>query len=299
MVYCSQMEGERDTMRSEREMLDLILTVARGDERVRAVWLNGSRTNPNAAEDPWRDYDVVFAVTETTSFRNDPDWACRFGTPAIVQEPDYMDAVRGDAIDLDQRYAWLMLFRDGNRIDLTVLRLDAALEQYGTDSLTRPLLDKDGILPPIPASSDRSYWIQAPTAEEYDACVNEFWWCLNNTAKGLRRHQLPYAMWMTYSVIHPQLVRMCEWYIGAQHGFALSTGSHGKYFEKYMAPEEYRDFCDTYASGSEADLWRAVFVMCRLFGTLARKTAGMLRLVYRQDWETGALGCLWEMERGR
>ncbi len=31
-------------MRSEQEMLDLILTTAREDERIRAVIMNGSRT---------------------------------------------------------------------------------------------------------------------------------------------------------------------------------------------------------------------------------------------------------------
>ena len=286
-------------MRSEREMMELILGIARGDERVRAVWMNGSRTNPNVEKDPWRDYDVVFAVTETESFRNDPDWTCRFGTPAIVQEPDVMDAENGKPADLDRRNAWLMLFRDGNRIDLTLLRLDAALEQYGTDSLTEPLLDKDGILKPLPPSSDRSYRVPRPTAAGFDACVNEFWWCLNNVAKGLRRHQLPYVMWMTYSVIHPQLVKMCVWYIGAQHGFSVSTGSHGKYFEKYLTAEEYSEFLAAYAAGNEEDLRRAVFVMCGLFGRLARKTAAMLDLVYRSDWERGSLEYLWKMEQNK
>ena len=46
-------------MRSEEEMMNLILQVAKDDERVRAVYLNGSRTNPNAPKDRFQDYDVV------------------------------------------------------------------------------------------------------------------------------------------------------------------------------------------------------------------------------------------------
>ena len=53
------------TMRSEDEMMKLILQVAEDDERVRAVYLNGSRTNPNAPKDCFQDYDVVYVVTET------------------------------------------------------------------------------------------------------------------------------------------------------------------------------------------------------------------------------------------
>ena len=47
-------------MRSEEEMMHLILQVAKDDERVRAVYLNGSRTNPNAPKDRFQDYDVVY-----------------------------------------------------------------------------------------------------------------------------------------------------------------------------------------------------------------------------------------------
>lgn len=34
-------------MRSEKEMYDLILDIAKRDERIRAVYMNGSRANPN------------------------------------------------------------------------------------------------------------------------------------------------------------------------------------------------------------------------------------------------------------
>ena len=35
-------------MRTEKEMMELILSMAREDARIRAVYINGSRTNPNA-----------------------------------------------------------------------------------------------------------------------------------------------------------------------------------------------------------------------------------------------------------
>ena len=52
-------------MRSEKEMIDLILDTARKDERIRAVYMNGSRTNPNAPKDLFQDYDIVYVVRET------------------------------------------------------------------------------------------------------------------------------------------------------------------------------------------------------------------------------------------
>ena len=50
-------------MRTEQEMFDTILGFAKADDRVRAVYMNGSRTNPNVDKDKYRDYDVVFTVT--------------------------------------------------------------------------------------------------------------------------------------------------------------------------------------------------------------------------------------------
>jgi aminoglycoside 6-adenylyltransferase len=38
-------------MRSEKEMFDIILGIAKQDERIRAVYMNGSRTNLNALKD--------------------------------------------------------------------------------------------------------------------------------------------------------------------------------------------------------------------------------------------------------
>ena len=66
-------------MRTEKEMYDLILDIARNDERIRAVYLNGSRTNPNAPKDIFQDYDVVYVVTEMFPFIKDKDWIKCFG----------------------------------------------------------------------------------------------------------------------------------------------------------------------------------------------------------------------------
>ena len=38
-------------MRTEKEMMDLIITTAQNDDRIRAVYINGSRTNCNATKD--------------------------------------------------------------------------------------------------------------------------------------------------------------------------------------------------------------------------------------------------------
>lgn len=66
-------------MRTEAEMYELILNIARNDERIRAVYMNGSRTNPNVPKDIFQDYDLVYVVTDTSAFIEEKKWIDNFG----------------------------------------------------------------------------------------------------------------------------------------------------------------------------------------------------------------------------
>ena len=66
-------------MRSEKEMLDLIIKTAEEDPRVRAAYLEGSRVNPNVPKDIFQDYDVVYIVETNRPYRENKEWITRFG----------------------------------------------------------------------------------------------------------------------------------------------------------------------------------------------------------------------------
>ncbi len=281
-------------MRTEKEMFDLILGFAKTDERIRAVYMNGSRANPNVKKDPYQDYDIVYVVTETQSFLSDKSWISVFGDIAMVQEPDSNDLGWGQNADYSRKYAWLMLFTDGNRIDLTIAIKEAMLEEYVQDSLTVPLLDKDNILPPIPPSNDSGYWIKRATKSRYDGCCNEFWWCLNNVAKGIVRDQIPYAMRMYHEVVHIELDKMIEWYIGIRTNFSVSTGMWGKYFKKYLPADLYELYLKTYPDYE--GLWTAIFAACELFRTIAPMVGKCFGYGYNQSDDDNMMQYLFEMK---
>lgn len=52
-------------------MMNLILDFAKMDDRILAAYLKGSRTNPNVPLDIYRDFDIMYVVTETYSFIHD------------------------------------------------------------------------------------------------------------------------------------------------------------------------------------------------------------------------------------
>jgi len=267
-------------MRNEKEMFDLILGVAREDERIRAVYMNGSRTNSNAPKDIFQDYDIVYVVTETASFIKDEKWIDIFGELLILQEPDKIDKLLGMEMDFDRSYGYLMLFTDGNRIDLHIETKENMLEWYVKDSLTIPLLDKDNILPPIPSSSDINYHVKKPTEPMFMGCCNDFWWCLQNVAKGIWRDELPYAQQMFENVIRGRLDEMVSWWIGMNNDFQISAGKMGKYFKNYLPATYWEMYEKTYSDYHYDNLWNSVFVTCDLFRTLAEEVASNLFFTY-------------------
>lgn len=284
-------------MRTEQEMYDLILGVAEHDKRVRAVYMNGSRTNPNVVKDKYRDFDIVYVVRETESFLTEWDWISVFGKTAMVQEPDLNDLAWGMEQDFSCSYVWLMLFEDGNRMDLSIKTPACAMENYLSDTLCIKLLDKDGLLPEIPESNDSRYHVRKPSKAQYESCCNEFFWCLNNVAKGIVRDQMPYAWRMYHQVVHVELETIAEWYIAAEHDFSVSTGMWGKYFKKCLSKELYEMYCATYSGTDYSDLWRAIFAGCDLFRSLAVKVGTHLGYVYNEKDEKGMMRYLEMMKR--
>lgn len=155
------------------------------------------------------------------------------------------------------------------------------------DKLTLILLDKDGLLPQIPEPSDEDYYIQKPTESCFLACCNEFWWCLNNVAKGIAKDELSYIKYMPDSVVRSELHTIMNWYIGSQKGFNLSVGKFGKYFKKYLSDELFQCYCQTYSGYDYEEIWVSIFIMCDLFHTHAFSAAKYFGYTYRQHEEDG------------
>ena len=270
-------------MRSEKEMMDLIIGVAQADERIRAAVMAGSRANPNAPKDKYQDYDVTYYVKDVTPFYNNCEWVKEhFGEPLIMQLPEAMTLPLLPP-EGDGHFTYLVIFKDGNRIDLSF-----DFRPYVDDGEPAiVLLDKDGSLPPLPAPSDRIWHIQPATVKFYADCCNEFWWCLNNVAKGIARDELPYAMRMFNVYVRDMLDEMIRWYIGMQTGFSVSTGKMGKYFKKFLPSDLYEMYVKTYPDGDYGNFWSAIFTACDLFRTIAIQVAGHFGFTYNQSEEEG------------
>lgn len=276
-------------MRSEAQVYRLLLDTAQADSRILAVYMNGSRTNPNVAKDIFQDYDIVYVVSETAPFIEDKHWIERFGTILYMQYPDESPDYESDKENL---YGWLMQFDDGNRIDLHVESVPHAIAHIGDDRLCRILLDKQQLLPHIPEATDADYYVTKPSEAQFQACCNEFWWCTNNLAKGLWRCEMPYVQDMANFVVRKQLEQMLSWKAGIIGNFQISVGKSGKYLYRWIGDTEYACYLDTWFGNSPAYAWDAVLRMCGLFERTSLYVAEKLSYTYLAEEGRAAMSFL-------
>lgn len=275
-------------MRTEQEMYQLILDTAQNDPRVRLVALNGSRANPQAPRDAFQDFDVVYFVTDMAPFLADPSWIDVFGERLILQTPE--DGVLFPP-SLGGAYTYLMLFADGNRIDLMLRTLDMLEGYLREDTQTVILLDKDGRCPPLPPPSDRCHWVKRPSREAFWACCNEFWWLSPYVLKGICRGEILYAAEHLHA-LRGELVRMFGWQVGCQTGFSMSVGKCGKYLEQYLPPATWQALLKTYRCDSYPACRQSLSDLGRLFSQAARAVAAALGYPYREEEEQRVAGYL-------
>ena len=189
-----------------------------------------------------------------------------------------MDALRGETVDFDECFGWLVQFADGNRLDLHVEPVGR--NHFTEDKLCRILLDKDGILTGMTEPSDVDYRVKKPSEGEFLAVCNEFWWCTNNVAKGLWRKEIPYVQDMLNFYVRPELKRLLEWKVGILTDFTVSCGKSGKYMYCWLPADVWERYLKTWC-GTEIDaIWDAVFLMCDLFFETAAEVSGRLGFAY-------------------
>lgn len=267
-------------MRTPDEIIELVLNIARNDENIRAVMMTGSRANPDCPVDIYQDFDIVYFVRNVSVYWDNMQWIEeQFGKPALVQKPESMQLIPPDG---DGNYAYLMIFPDGNRIDLQITR--CSYDDDGEPSII--LLDKDNALPELEIRDD-FWYVRRPDQKLFSDCCNEFHWCLNNVSKGIAREELSYTMEQLNHYVRDMLIQMLAWYVGTQHDFSVSVGKNGKYLKKLLPFEIYLKFTQTYSDASYEHIWEAAFEMLHLFGNVARDVAEQLGFLYDEEEEKG------------
>ena len=167
-------------MRTNQEILGLILETAK-KLQVDAVALSGSRTNQKVQTDEFQDYDLVYVVDDIDNLTSDLSWLDQFGTRNIEQHNI-----------LGHRCLYLMLFEDGNRIDLILCPKGHINEWVDSEAGFTVLVDEKDLFESYSPSPQR-FWISPASKTDFEKSCNEFWWVSAYVVKGIYRKQVIYA----------------------------------------------------------------------------------------------------------
>jgi aminoglycoside 6-adenylyltransferase len=277
-------------MRSANEIQKLIIAIAKSDDKIRAVLLNGSRANSNIQSDTFQDFDIVYIVRNFESFVNNHSWTNCFGEKLISQLPDEMTLGKDDNDNKETiGFSYLMLFTDRNRIDLTLFPIENLTTDFALDSLTIVWLDKDKLFSHVPNSTDTDYHIKKPSEKCFLETCNEFWWVSAYIAKGLLRNEITYAKEMLETVVRPMFMKIIEWFIGTQTNFSVSFGKGGRFMKQYLSTVQYHKILTTYSDHQLESNWKSLFIMTELFGAFATIVADKLSFTYNTTEEQNVM----------
>ena len=256
-------------MRTDQEMLELILGTAK-KLQVDAVALSGSRTDTKAPKDEFQDYDVVYVVDDLDTLTSDLAWLDQFGTRIIEQHNI-----------LGNRRLYLMLFEDGNRIDLTLCPKDHIQEWVESEADFTVQEDPKGLFVPHSPSPER-FWTSPASETDFEKTCNEFWWVSAYVVKGICRKQVIYATDHLYGICQQELLKILAWQVARDRG-VVDIGKNYKYLFNYLPVEKEKEFSNLLDFSSLDKITQSLFATMQLFHQEAQYLAQKMGFKYEKE----------------
>ena len=255
--------------RSEAQMLRLISQTAK-TLQVEAVAMSGSRTDTKAPKDEFQDYDVVYVVDDLDNLTSDLSGLDQFGNCLIEQYNV-----------LGNRRLYLMLFEDGNRIDLTLCPKDHIQEWVDSEADYTVLKDEKGLFDSYTTSPQR-YWTSPASPTDFEKACNEFWWVSAYVVKGICRNQLIYATDHLYGICQQELLKVLAWQVASDKG-TVDVGKNYKYLFNYLPAEKEKGFSALLDFSSKEKITQSLFATMQLFHQEAQSLAHKMGFDYKKD----------------
>lgn len=256
-------------MRTETEMIDVILKTAE-TLQVAAVAMSGSRTDTKASKDEFQDYDLVYVVDDIDNLTSDLSWLDQFGKRIIEQE-----------VGLGQRRLYLMLFEDGNRIDLTLCPKQQIQEWVDSEADYTVFKDDKGLFESYPPSPKR-YWTNPASQTDFEKSCNEFWWVSAYVVKGICRKQVIYTTDHLYGICQQELLKLLAWQVAADKE-KVDIGKNYKYLFNYLPTEKEKEFSNLLDFSSIDKITQSLFATMELFHQEAQFLAHKMGFDYDKE----------------
>lgn len=253
-------------------ILEKFIIYAQTHDFIQQVGQEGSANNPQVQPDDWQDYDLTYFCTDITAF-SFADWSQQFGEPVIYQHFNQNDLFGQSSLPWR---TYLVRFSGKLRIDLKIAPVADREAYLAAESLNTIIWDRAQKIKRR-HTSDRTFWLTAPTPKDFANCLNNFYWCAGNVVKGLARQNLLYANEMMRATCQEELLKLLNWQVLLQKQQPYNPGAFNKFLPQYLSAKQQQKLAQTYRQDSLAATGKALNTAIQLVSQAAEE------LVQSQD----------------
>ncbi|MFB9768850.1 aminoglycoside 6-adenylyltransferase [Lactiplantibacillus modestisalitolerans] len=221
-----------------------LMEYGRAQSWVRAIGTEGSRNDPQARSDAWQDIDMTYFTTDVTQFDFE-DWCQTFGKPLMCQH------LVGQNLFNSEGHQWdVHLVQLGGlaRIDLKIAPISVMRTYLAADSLNTINWSRNSVA--LTRQPDNhTHWVGTPDQAQFDAALNEFYWCAGNVVKCLARRQVMAANEINNRNVRPELLRLLAWNAAIPLKGRFDPGSEYRYLGARLPRVIQRQIMATYQQG--------------------------------------------------
>jgi aminoglycoside 6-adenylyltransferase len=184
-------------------------------------------------------------------------------------------------------YTRLVIFEGGIKVDFALYPLALLGHVKSRWKQCEILVDKDGVVDSTIVFPQKDH--HPPTAEEFFAVVNNFWFEVYHVAKYLKRGDLwlvKFRDWATKEFLLPML----EWTAKSRQGWDYDTRYMGKHMGEWLDDETWETLNGIFGRFDEEDSRRALLATAALFRRLGREVAVGLGVDYPEGVELNMMG---------
>ena len=261
------------------EIFGNVLRLATSDKQIRGVVVVGSRAN-NPEVDEWADFDIQLYGADHLALLEDDGWLSDMARVWICIPEAYEEY--GHQIDTR-----LVIFEGGVKVDFAFYPLDLLRDVKARWKKCEILIDKDDVVDSTIVFAETGNL--PPSAEEFLAVVNNFWFEVYHVAKYLKRGDLWLVKFRDWST-KEFLLLMLEWYAKSQHGWDYETRYMGKHMGEWLDVETWEALHVIFGHFDREDSWEALLATAALFSRMGREVAAALGVEYPEVIEGNMMG---------
>ena len=237
---------------------------------IRAVVITGSLARDDGSTDAFSDLDAQIITTDIARYCQDDSWLDAIGEVWIRFPLDKSAPYR------------LVWFAGGRKVDFQFVHLDRLRALLNAGQLSdeylrgyRVALDKDGLYQQLPPSPRIFPQPSAPSPEQVQACLNEFWFEAIHVAQFIRRREFWVVKFRDWTM-KTMLLQVLEWHARATADAPTNTWLLGKRIRAWAHRDDYAAITRIWAGWDAQQLWRALRTQLDLFAALSDELCAAL-----------------------